>query len=133
MKKRNLYLLLILLATLVCTACSAKNDMNKNKTATEAKMEYGTNNFSDAKESYDTAAETAVDEDRTTESGEGSSSSESNGTTQNVSSNRKLIKKVYLDLQTLEFNNTLSFILDKVKTEGGYIDRCLCQHSRRKC
>lgn len=120
MKKRNLYLLLIVFAAFICTACSSNKAKSDNQNFTEAKVEYGANDITYTNESYDTSAESAAEEDR--ESGEGSSSSGSNGTTQNVSSNRKLIKKVYLDLQTLEFNNTLSFILNKVKTEGGYIE-----------
>jgi hypothetical protein len=127
MKKKYVYAqLIIVLATVIFTSCSSKNtaDIVQNKSSS-APMEYGTSDGTYEKEKYDMALESDMQENKLTDATETSevpSSSYTIGTLQNVSTNRKLIKTVYLELQTLEFKNTLNFILDKVKTEGGYIE-----------
>lgn len=41
----------------------------------------------------------------------------------NVSTNRKIIEKVYMDVETKEFDDLLSKIYDEVEKAGGYIER----------
>lgn len=43
-----------------------------------------------------------------------------NVNTNSVSSNRKLIRRINMSVETLEFDNTLDFIMDEVNRLGGY-------------
>lgn len=119
MKKKYGYVFLILFVALVFSACSGKKSDIGETSQSEYPMDYGSDSNSSDGMLYD-MDESGVEKDKAT-SGT-TEGSESNGSTQNVSTNRKLIKKVYLELQTLAFTNTLNFVLDEVKSEGGYVE-----------
>lgn len=118
MKKRYVYVLMCALITLFLVSCSAKSDMNGTKTQS-APITYGTSDMGNM-DAGDVMPEAT--ESKTEGSGSTGDYTASESTAQNVGTNRKLIKKVYLDLQTLEFTNTLNFILDEIKKEGGYVE-----------
>ncbi len=129
MKKRLVSILLSALVVLALTACSSSKGDTMSENKASSPLTYGTSDTAYSTESkYADATDGSTLEFDSVKEGEGAASTESsintesNGSSQNVSTNRKLIKKVYLELQTLEFTKTLDFILDKVKAEGGYVE-----------
>lgn len=124
MKRKYVYVLLHMIAMIMLVSCSAtKSDISSesNKSTESSPITYGTSGNSAG--NYDTAAtESQIFEDDAGEFTTEYTKSEEGGSAQNVSTNRKLIKKVYLDLQTLEFMNTVNFILEEVKVKGGYVE-----------
>lgn len=115
MKKKLAMVLLYIIAMLILVSCSAKKEDTITENKTSSPMDYGTNA---GKGDYDmSATEGEMSEANTEEF-----TDEEYSSTQNVSTNRKLIKKVYLDLQSLEFMNTVNFILEEVKVKGGYVE-----------
>lgn len=117
--KKSLFKVLVLFTfiLLVTTACSSSkkdNGMTENKTDSE--VSYSTSKSNDGM-SYDMSMEDNSDVEKAKVEGTGTEE-----TSQSVSTTRKLIKRVYLNLQTLDFTSSLEFILDEVKKEGGYIE-----------
>ena len=49
--------------------------------------------------------------------------STANGTEESVSANRKIIERVYMDVETKEFDDLLAKIYKEVEMSGGYIER----------
>lgn len=113
-KKRNGCLAFIMAAVLL-TGCGAnKNYEESSATESVAENAYDINTFdSEMTEEYEEA------------SGYGAESKESSGadTMQElVETNRKLIKTINLELETLEYEKTIAFLEKSVSECGGYIE-----------
>lgn len=122
MKKKSYRILAMLFALfLLLTGCGAKSesaDMAASETAaynTSASTAY----TEDTKE-YEMAEDAAVEEGvavTDADAGEGVESP-----TQGTQSNRKLIKRQYITMETKEFDALTQFVQDKVNAVGGYIE-----------
>lgn len=120
MKKKSYRILALLFASLMLLAgCGAKSD--SAEMANGQSMAYSTAATADYKEGaaeYEVADEAAVEEamaDVATDAGVESP-------TQGTQSNRKLIKRQYITMETKEFDTLTQFVTEKVNAVGGYIE-----------
>ncbi len=107
--------------TLILTACSSKNETSENQLNSESgspDVSMGTK----TEMNYDTSTGITSDSD----SGEGPDDTTGKDS---VSTNRKLIRRISMDLETLEFKSTLDLIAKEVNTSGGYIEKSEIQGS----
>ena len=109
MRKKYFGLLLAVLLLLTATGCGSKSAASSSASyGNEASM-----NTSYYEDSYE-------DEAKAEESGEGVTSE--TGLDAQTASGRKLIRTVYLSLQTTEFDSVLSNLASKTTELGGYIE-----------
>ncbi|MGB8452434.1 MAG: DUF4349 domain-containing protein [Anaerocolumna sp.] len=106
---------LIVIFTLTLTACSSKNDTAENQ-------------LSDKNDSSDVSMGTKTDMDYDTSTGitpdtDAGEVLEYTTSKSIVSTNRKLIRRISMELETLEFDSTLDLIAKEVTTSGGYIEK----------
>ena len=109
MRKKYFGLLLAVLLLLTATGCGSKS-------AASSSASYG-NEASMSTSYYEDSYE---DEAKAEESGEGVTSE--TGLDAQTASGRKLIRTVYLSLQTTEFDSVLSNLASKTTELGGYIE-----------
>ncbi|QHQ63340.1 DUF4349 domain-containing protein [Anaerocolumna sedimenticola] len=103
------------------TACSSKNETSENQLNRESgspDVSRGTK----TEMNYDTSTGITSDPD----SGE---EPDDTAGKDSVSTNRKLIRRISMDLETLEFKSTLDLIAKEVNTSGGYIEKSEIQGS----
>lgn len=121
MKRRKIAL--AVLVAVLCTGCGSGGI--KNATESMSAME---NTYTDSYEGTDYADETEVfyeDEiadSSQEESGMGSDHSTDTTSTEPEESQRKLIRTIDMDVETLEYDEALAFIQEKVKKLNGYIE-----------
>ncbi len=114
MKRRKLLGILILIC-IFATACGSKNSASKSESVPMEEATAGT-------ESYDMAMDTAdVSMDTTTESKTLTSTNDS-GTSTIQDTNQKLIKNIYMDVETKEFDTLIEKLAKKVTELKGYIE-----------
>lgn len=106
---RKLCYMMLLGVMLILTACSAKSS------SSIAAIE-DTANQSEAKESLGFSKSESV-EDIETEEAKADTTEQNN-----VASNRKLIKRVYLSVETKEFDDFQVFLDKEIESLGGYIE-----------
>ncbi|WMJ86894.1 DUF4349 domain-containing protein [Anaerocolumna sp. MB42-C2] len=114
MGKNYKAIIFLILFTLLLTACSkgstSGNQLNggssgsDTSSGTKADMKYS----SSTGIASDTGTEQLADETAGKES---------------VSTNRKLIRRIIMELETMEFNPTMDFITKEVNKSGGYIEK----------
>lgn len=118
MKKGKLFTALLLSVTLLtaCGGAESTADTTTNSMATESGEYYEEDVYEE------TAMEQAVEEESGSGSGNANGvSTETSGTTPD-STQRKLIRTVDMDLETLEYDKTIAYIQDSVANLGGYME-----------
>lgn len=123
MKKTKLWSVIILSALLTgCGSASFDGTMEKNTVATESYDNSMAEDvmYEESVEEYEGEYTEASPEEFKQESGSGVSS-EGAGSV-NVSTERKLIRTVDMQLETLEYDKTITYIQDSVADTGGYIE-----------
>ena len=117
--------LLLITFALFLTACSSQKntaDYNISGGSTGSSPQEAKNNMQ-----YDS---TAAGVTSGTDGGE--VSTEEKESTNSVSTNRKLIRRISMELETLEFDSTLALIEKEVTTSGGYVETSEIQGDRYK-
>lgn len=104
MKKKCLSMLAVMLTMAFVGACGSSSMSYDSAATEESAVEY---EFSD----------TALDA-----GGTGTAITSESGIEATIETNRKLIKTVYLDVQTKEFDDMLEFLTAKVQEMGGYTE-----------
>ena len=104
MKKYISFIIVLMLLLVGCSGKSSDMAVMDSMDAGSSNMKYDGDPMEEAGEviEYDTAA---------------------NGTEASVSTNRKIIEKVYMDVETKEFDSLLDKIYGEVEEAGGYIER----------
>ena len=117
MKKRLLTLLIAMATTLSLTACGSSNysDVPYSAKSMES-VDYA---MADAGMAYDYPA---AYEEEVYEDSAAVQSNEVSATENATNTNRKLIRTVSLNVETIEFENAVSSLTDMVNTYGGYIE-----------
>lgn len=104
MKKKLLSMLAVVMIMVLVGACGSSSMSYDSSASTENAMQYESSNvIEDAG-----GAETAITSE--------------NGIEASIQSNRKLIKTVWLDVQTKEFDEMLEYLTAKVQEMGGYTE-----------
>lgn len=119
MKKKNYGILSLVFAVLMLLAGCGASSKSADMAATES-VAYNSSATAEYKEEaaeYDMADDTVVEEGMAVAAGAGVESP-----TQGSKSNRKLIKRQYITMETKEFDTLTQFIQDKVNAAGGYIE-----------
>jgi len=120
MKRRKLLGILVLIC-IFATACASKDSANQSKSAPMEEAAV-TQEAAAGTESYATSADTAdVAMDTTAESKTLTTTNDS-GTSTELITNQKLIKNVYMDVETKEFDTLLENLSKKVTEMKGYIE-----------
>ncbi len=116
-------ILLLIIFTLFLTGCSSQ------KNAADYTLASGSTASSPQKAEddmqYDTNA-TGIN----SSTGEAKIPAAENGNSSSVSTNRKLIRRISMELETLEFDSALELIRKEVNTSGGYIETSEIQGDR---
>ena len=123
MKKAKLWSVIILSALLTgCGGASTEETMQMNTTATESYDNSMVEDvmYEESAEEYKGEYTEASPEEVNQESGSGVSSDGAG--TAVVSTARKLIRKVDMQLETLEYEKTMEYIENSVNEVGGYIE-----------
>ncbi len=119
MKRRKLLGIMILIC-IFATACGSKNSANESKFA--PMEESVTQEAGTGTEKYDVSADTLdVSRDATTGSQTLTSTNDSGTSTEQIT-NQKLIKNVYMDVETKEFDTLIENLSKKVTEMKGYIE-----------
>lgn len=118
MKRKKAYVVLAL-AMLLMTGCGAKSNIQESAVAENAMEDvYETSETAAGEMGYDSVEnDYEADTDMTEEKADSGEQ-----TVQSVAENRKLIKTIQLDLETLEYEKTIAFLEDSVSACGGYIE-----------
>lgn len=120
-KRKNVKAMIVLIIlTLSLTACSSKNDTTQNDLAGS---DYGNGEAASPEMDYDTSTGVASGTD-------GAEEVEDSVNQNSVSTNRKLVRNISLELESLEFDSTMKLITDKVNSLGGYIEKSEIQGDR---
>lgn len=121
MKKRGILIGILLTVLLVVPACASKNssksDMDLNYdsgTRTETTSDAGGSGL------YGNAA--AGEKDSAEAPAAQEAGTESKSTAENSDTARKLIRNVTLELETLEFEDSLALITEEMNKAGGYVE-----------
>lgn len=116
--RRNLVLLGLCVAGFtLCTGCKGTSDMvaSGSVAAEDAANYYSTDSYLDYEE-YDAGIYEEL-----ADAPNGSANAGSTAVTENVATNRKLIKTVELDVETENFADMIDRVEDRTNTLGGYI------------
>lgn len=122
MKKKNYGILSLVFAVLMLLAGCGASSKSADMAATES-VAYNSSATAEYKEEaaeYDMADDTVVEEGMAVADVAAGAGVES--PTQGSKSNRKLIKRQYITMETKEFDTLTQFIQDKVNAAGGYIE-----------
>lgn len=103
--------------TLFLTACSSQ------KNSSDYNITRGSTGSSPQEAKSDMQNDSSADRVTSgTDSGKGEVSAEEKESSLSVSTNRKLIRRISVDLETLEFDSTIELIGKEVTTSGGYVE-----------
>ena len=117
--KRNLRtVLIILLLSLSLISCGKKDGITNEYTMEESTYELTSNGIAEDTSLSNVDITLKMDDAKSLES----DSTKSNLTKQINNMNQKLIRKVYLDVETKEFERFITTITSKINLLGGYIE-----------